>query len=352
MLLKRQDLKTEHYPAFLAFKQDKTYCDVVLQVQGKEIQGHKIILAMTIPYFRDLFQKSNKKIYVIKDIAAQTLNQLINLSYGYAFEVNFNNIEEIMSGAKILGLDKVMDSLEDFLIANLNLQNVLNSSRLGNLYKCERLIAAAQKLLDENFLNFAGTDKFLYLECSELISIIKSDYLKVPEETIYEAAMKWIKYTAPDRIPLLPEVLQNVRMCLLSRDFLFDVVRHEPLIQMSNESKFLLEEAFCYHMMSGSMDFPKTVQNRPRNSNRSTLIYIVGGDNNTSLEASKFIQIYNPERDEWIDEKTMIVDEDRYSLIFAASAVFDGKLYFFRGVYDGFLFLTQYLTIVIETLFR
>lgn len=343
-ILKRKDLQTECYSQFVEFKSDGSFCDIILKSGEKELSVHRVILAATVPYFRAKFQnslrESKQKIIQINEIDPAVLKDLVNLSYGMEIEFHLesgetlkrlrgdsisSNLEKFMIGIKFLMLDSVKDTLTDSLVSRLDLQNVLEIRRLAEKFEWHRLVNVATQFIDENFSDFANSEIYLQLDIQELIDIIKKDQLAVNEESVYEVVMKWIKHAASDRIAEMPKIFQFVRLCRLSPTYLYDVVRLEKLLQISAECRALVNEAMCFHMMSGIRELPKTNQSRPRNSNFG-LIYIVGGNFEEEENATN-IKIYDPLKDEWSIEKYSGKNEK----ILAASIVYDGKLYLFGG---------------------
>lgn len=312
--LKNNDVP-EFFTKLMACKRSGSFCDVILKADIGEIPAHRIILS-TIPYFEFMFQDDfrgkNEKIIEMRNIDPETLNYLINVSYGAEIKLTYGNIERFFCGADFLQWTALKKDLVKFLTLHLNAEMVLTAIKIAEVYNCPELLPIAQDFIDFNFSEFASTGDFCKLESSELISIIKREELRVPEEKIYEAVMKWIKFSIEDRSFLLPEILSNVRMCLLTSEYLNNVVRREVLIGTSAESRNLLEEAINYHLSSTKLSL-KNIQCRPRSAFSNCLYSPCHG------------QLYNSKENTWIPAELPKTD------LYEIDVVFDKKFYSFQG---------------------
>lgn len=319
----------EEFPNFMSYKDNLNFCDVVLKVGDREISAHRIVLAATIPYFEAMFngnfREKHETSIEIRGINADVLENLISLSYGAAITVTDENVENLILGADYLQMNQAVCKLKNFMQKRLTLQNVMKTKEIGDLLNCDVLVSAALEFIDDNFPALTETRDFLDLDSQEVISIIKRSELRVTEESVYEAVINWVKHSVFDRVDFLPELLSNVRMCLLRPEYLYDVVRNEILIKTSTECKEMLDAATNYHMLNGKRDFPATIANRPRNA-KAGLIYVLGGVGGVR-EYYGHLQIYDPETDQWTIQNNAIE-----SVNSAASAVLDGKLFMFGGM--------------------
>ena len=69
------------------------------------------------------------------------------------------------------------------------------------------------------------TQFFLELEECTIIDMLVDDGLQVPSEhVVYDAGMAWIKYDIEERKESLNDILETIRLPLLSVDFLIRVV--------------------------------------------------------------------------------------------------------------------------------
>lgn len=163
---------------------------------------------------------------------------------------------------------------------------------------CPQLVDAAETYIHHYFGKVALSDEFVGLGFDELIEIIRSDELNVPEEIIFQACMKWIKWT-DSRASLLPQVLAKVRLPLLSPQYLADRVATEDLIRTSHQCRDLLDEARDYHLMPERRELVQSFRTRRRCGDFIIgQIYAVGGLTKNG-ESVSTVEIYDPTRKEW-----------------------------------------------------
>lgn len=93
-------------------------------------------------------------------------------------------------------------------------------------------------------------DEFLNLTPEQVINFIKSDRLLVPsEETIYESVLAWVKFDENIRQEYLSQLMEFVRLPLLSQDYLVQRVEQETLLRDNLQCNNLIIEALKYHLI-------------------------------------------------------------------------------------------------------
>lgn len=140
--------------------------------------------------------------------------------------------------------------LKRVITHRFNPHNVLGIRQFADSLACTHLVQSADKYIDYNFSKVSDSEEFLTLNYDELIDLIRRDELNVlTEENIFEACMRWVKYSEDKRSVVFPQVLARVRLPLLSPQFLADRVAREELIRTSHLCRDLLDEAKDFHLM-------------------------------------------------------------------------------------------------------
>jgi len=94
------------------------------------------------------------------------------------------------------------------------------------------------------------SEEFLLLPVGQLVDIICSDELNVRnEEQVYNAVMLWLKYNVAERRQHLSQILQHVRMPLLSPKFLVGTVGSDLLVRSDEACRDLVDEAKNYLLL-------------------------------------------------------------------------------------------------------
>ncbi|ELK34978.1 Kelch-like protein 12 [Myotis davidii] len=81
------------------------------------------------------------------------------------------------------------------------------------------------------------------------------------EEPVFEAVINWVKHAKKEREESLPDLLQYVRMPLLTPRYITDVIDAEPFIRCSLQCRDLVDEAKKFHLrpeLRSQMQGPRT----------------------------------------------------------------------------------------------
>lgn len=263
----------------------------------------------------------------MKEIEPQALESLINFAYSGVVKIDNANVQGLMIGASFLQLTQVRDACANFMIAKCSPHNVLGIRHFADSLGCPDLVMQAEKYIHHFFSRVSQSEEFLNLNFDSLIDLLRRDELNVPtEETIFEACMRWIKYDEDTRNKLLPEVLAEVRLPLLSPQFLADRVATEELIRTSLQCRDLLDQAKDFHLMPERRALVQSFRTRPRCCDFVIgQIYAVGGLTKTG-ESVSTVEIYDPTSKQWRMGEAMSMLRSRVGV-----AVLHGKLYAFGG---------------------
>lgn len=110
-------------------------------------------------------------------------------------------------------------------------------------------------------------DEFFNLQSEQLAALVKSDHLTVAsEEKVYESVIGWIQFDSNERRKYLPQLLEHVRLPLVSQDYLVSRVENEPLLKEDLLCKDFIIEALKYHLLKGDAKntLTKTTRTIPR----------------------------------------------------------------------------------------
>ncbi|GLD67336.1 kelch-like protein 3 isoform X1, partial [Lates japonicus] len=115
---------------------------------------------------------------------------------------------------------------------------------------------------------------------------------------VFEAMIAWIKHDKPARLEYMPKLMEHVRLPLLSRDYLVQIVEEEALIKNNNTCKDFLIEAMKYHLLPADQrHLIKTDRTRPRTPiSIPKVMIVVGGQ---APKAIRSVECYDFQEDRW-----------------------------------------------------
>ncbi|KAG9483194.1 hypothetical protein GDO78_009248 [Eleutherodactylus coqui] len=284
-------------------RKHRELCDVVLVVGAKKIYAHRVILSACSPYFRAMFTgelaESRQTEVVIRDIDERAMELLIDFSYTSQITVEEGNVQTLLPAACLLQLAEIQEACCEFLKRQLDPSNCLGIRAFADTHSCRELLRIADKFTQHNFQEVMESEEFMLLPANQLIDIISSDELNVrSEEQVFNAVMAWVKYSIQERRPQLPQVLQHVRLPLLSPKFLVGTVGSDPLIKSDEECRDLVDEAKNYLLLPQERPLMQGPRTRPRKPIRcGEVLFAVGGW--CSGDAISSVERYDPQTNEW-----------------------------------------------------
>uniref|UniRef100_A0A0K0D475 BTB domain-containing protein n=1 Tax=Angiostrongylus cantonensis TaxID=6313 RepID=A0A0K0D475_ANGCA len=298
-------------------------CDIVLVVEGRKINAHKVVLAASVPYFRIMFTtdmlEANQTEVVLQDLDFDTLEQLVSFAYSGELRISAGNVQSIMIGANFLQLDGVADKCAEYLQTRLHPSNALAIRAFCMALGCKSVVSAADRFVQKHFMSVSRSDEFLQLSIEEVVDLLSMDELYVEsEEEVFEAALRWIQRDGDRRKKFASRILACVRLPLLQPSFLADEVAGHQLIRGDLACRDLVDEAKDYHLIPERRPYLRTFR---------TKIYAIGGFN--GHDRLKIVESYDYNKNEWTPVAPLT--KKRSAL---AAAFYNNKLYVCGG-YDG-----------------
>uniref|UniRef100_A0A2I3NDN9 Kelch-like protein 20 n=4 Tax=Boreoeutheria TaxID=1437010 RepID=A0A2I3NDN9_PAPAN len=231
-------------------RKHRELCDVVLVVGAKKIYAHRVILSACSPYFRAMFTgelaESRQTEVVIRDIDERAMELLIDFAYTSQITVEEGNVQTLLPAACLLQLAEIQEACCEFLKRQLDPSNCLGIRAFADTHSCRELLRIADKFTQHNF----------------------------------------------------QEVLQHVRLPLLSPKFLVGTVGSDPLIKSDEECRDLVDEAKNYLLLPQERPLMQGPRTRPRKPIRcGEVLFAVGGW--CSGDAISSVERYDPQTNEW-----------------------------------------------------
>jgi len=266
-------------------------CDLTLTTKDdKEFKAHRNVLSAASPFFCKLFQSDMKEnregIVRFEQISGAVMEDVLEFIYTGNVEVTQENSKDLIAAANYLLIPGLKNLAGRFLERQMSESNCISTFYFAEMYQCDELIANTRKFIHANFASVAEMDEFLNLEAKEVERWISSDEISVAVEAdVFKIVLKWIKQNKSERRASFEQLFRHLRLALLSRDFLFDVVTNE-----------LVEENFvCLQLISKAIKLTgfSSEENRlqsPRKGLENRAIVTCGG---------KYTFCYFPDKDEW-----------------------------------------------------
>ncbi|KAI4806328.1 hypothetical protein KUCAC02_017157 [Chaenocephalus aceratus] len=214
--------------------------DCVLKIKDKEFPCHRLVLCACSSFFRSIFlsdlEESKKKEIVLEDVEPGVMGLVLKYLYTCKINVTEQNVQDIFAVANVYQIPSIFTVCVSFLQKRLSLSNCLAVFRLGLMLDCPRLALSARNYACERFQLISRDDEFYQLLPSELAAILANDNLNVEtEEAVFEVLMNWVSRDTGSREKELPDLLDCIRLRLVSQDYLKEKVEKNELISNNSE---------------------------------------------------------------------------------------------------------------------
>lgn len=288
----------EIFNALQSLRKHEVFCDIILKTDDNQIIfAHKVILASASPYFYAMFTKfaeRNHDIVVMKQFDSTALKLLVNFIYSGEIIVTEKNFQVLLTAANHLQLQKVKEACCDFLQSQICPTNCIGINAIADLHSCTKLVTSSELYIRKHFLEVVGGDEFLSLSSDQVVKLISNDELIVPsEEKVFESVIRWVRHELDSRKYILPQLMEHVRLSLISKNYILKKVAEEPLIKSCLESKDYIIEALHFHLLKSDELIPQNIRNTPRLGDK--VILVVGGD---TYEDGNTVW-YDPKMNRW-----------------------------------------------------
>ncbi len=114
------------------------------------------------------------------------------------------------------------------------------------------LLSQAVAFIETRLSEVLDCDEFLNLDVDQVEELVASDTISVPsEEKVYESVLAWVTHDLEGRRQHLSRLLGRVRLPLLAKDYLFQRVRGERLLDDDALCQKFIVDAVMYHLVQG-----------------------------------------------------------------------------------------------------
>ncbi|XP_049820969.1 kelch-like protein 5 [Aethina tumida] len=276
-------------------------CDITLVAgsNGKRVQAHRLVLSAASEYFSTMFTGSlrdpEQTEVTLGDVNGDVLQAVVNYCYTGTIEIREDNVETLLSTACLMLLHEVVEACSRFLAHQLHPSNCLGIAVFAEYQNCSSLLMEANSYTSQHFMQVIRNQEFLQLTVEQMTTLLNNDVLNVPsEEHIFHALMNWVNHDPVERKQYVGQLLELVKLPLLSPAFLTDHV--EAIVGDDINCQKLIIEAMKWHLLPERRLQMACARTRPRKATLGKLFVVGGMDKN---KGATTIECYDPRRDMW-----------------------------------------------------
>jgi len=287
------------------------FCDVTITAKGKEFKAHRAVLAAASPFFLTLLtsdmRESNEQLIRIEleEATAPVMEDVFKYVYTGNVSITEERAHNLIATADYLFLPSLKAMAENFLKQVITTENCIFSYYFANRYQCIELKENSRDVINSNFSVVIETEDFLKLDVEKVMEWVSSDDVTVSaEEEVFKGIVKWVSYKTSEREQYLPELLHQVRVTSVSRDFLLNELAKEELITKNTELGLNFVLDILKIILSGT---DEQVKQQPRKclEKHKDGIFVFGG---------RKALCYFPQHDAWYRLADTLFDHKNQSL--------------------------------------
>ncbi|CAH3197894.1 unnamed protein product [Porites evermanni] len=223
-------------------RNDERFCDVIVEVKGKEFKVHKAVLAASSPFFLTLLEsnmrESNEHLIKVEleEATASIMEDVLKYVYTGNVSVTEESVHNLIATADYLLLPGLKSLACDFLKGILATENCVFNYYFAERYQCMNLMEECRELIKSNFSAVMETDDFLNLDVRHVSKWVSSDDITVKaEEEVFKGIVKWVNHNKSEREKEFPYLFHQVRLNSVDQDYLVNELVKEELITTNNE---------------------------------------------------------------------------------------------------------------------
>ena len=298
-------------------------CDVILHVDDRQFPAHRIVLSGASSYLRAMFTngmlESGMKDIKLQGVEASVMESLLDFAYTGSIDVTVENVQALLSAASLLNLQSLRTVCCGFLQTHLDATNCLGIRAFADLYSCSELEETAYRFVRQHFLDVVKGDEFLQLPKQALRNLLREDLLQVRSENqVFEAVEAWLLHDFCRRKDYAVELLSNVRLPLLTLEFLEARVFPSKIIKNNAECQLLLAKV----LNESARNLPRYMT-LPRAQPQA--VYVIGGRNGVDCQLSSL------ERYETLTNEWTVLQNMKYPRTAVGACSLNGLLYVVGG---------------------
>ena len=185
-------------------RQELSFCDITLAVDGDEYPCHKIVLCSFSPYFKAMFSgdlaESKQDKVSINGVESAMIKLLVDYAYTSEVHITKHNVQSLLSAANLLEVLPVRDACCQFMERNMDETNCLGIHCFAEAHACTDLKEKAKEFTLQYFPDVSQQEEFLGVTEEKLIEFISDDELCVEnEEAVFNGVMRWLDHDRETR---------------------------------------------------------------------------------------------------------------------------------------------------------
>lgn len=237
--------------------------DITIKVENKCFSANRLVLSCFSGFFETMFQlrwnELHHTTFELGGIDSKSMQTIIEFIYTGTITIDDNNVMSLLAAADYLLIDEVKRDCFEFLKSYISTENCFNVLDICSIYDNKCLEKKVYQQITNDFEILHRKQGFLNIKKTGLVSCISNLNRNLVKETsVYNAVMRWIKHDVDSRKKHLVGLFQLIKLNLMSKDFLVEVVLNEKLIEENPTCLNQLHQVLSEFVKKEHLDESKT----------------------------------------------------------------------------------------------
>ncbi|XP_033734368.1 LOW QUALITY PROTEIN: uncharacterized protein LOC117323330 [Pecten maximus] len=220
------------------------YCDIVIDVKGRQFRVHKNVLAAWSPYFDcHLFGDgyTSPDLMIVNYDNYEVFSDLLDFLYSGCIAPRETNFLQLLHLAVSFQIDPLRGDCEEYLRSNLHLGNFISTYFLCQKYSLTSLEDYIAGFLQMNLSDAVKQNEFLSLPVGRIHAFLSTGRMEQikPEVKLF-LIISWVGFDVQDRERYLVMLLKHIDWSTVASDFLLEISRTENFFTTHESSLYLL----------------------------------------------------------------------------------------------------------------
>ncbi|XP_045165173.2 zinc finger Y-chromosomal protein 1-like [Mercenaria mercenaria] len=226
-------------------RDNKKFCDVILEVRGVQFVAHKNVLASWSPVLGSKLYSDDPKVYkdhiIVYYDNSEVFSDLLDFMYNGYVAPRETNFLQLLHLAVSFQIETLKNYCEEFLRCNLHLGNFVSTYFLSRKFKLETLEEYIVGFLQLNLSDAVKQGEFLSLKAEKFNTFLSEGWMKKikPEIKLF-LIISWVGYDVQEREKYLVVLLGHIDWSTVANDFLLEINRTENFFTTHESSLYLL----------------------------------------------------------------------------------------------------------------
>lgn len=198
-----------------------------------------LVVVVDRAMFTSQVKESQQPIITLHDVIPEVMSELLEYMYSGEIHVTDDNVQNLYITANLFQLIPLIDLCTDHMIREISLSNCLDLYNFSCYHYNERLKALCGIFVTQNFADICKMEDFSSnIDVEFLEYLISQDDIDIErEETVYEAAIRWVEHDADTRRQYIGRLFKHVRLPLLEKHYYLTNVATNPLLSYDTFSR-------------------------------------------------------------------------------------------------------------------